>query len=351
MPYAKTDVGFIREHFATVPEKNRAAAIALYSNLVLISAELLLDGALPRTVVEAGGAQIGISRGRYARREIASVATSLTECGLVEIANDGTWHLTYWRDHHASREYVDSRRKADADRKREAREQLTIPSATPVVHKGRPTGVRSGQSSDSRAHARTRAAADSKKEDLAAAVSPNHDTEPGPGPNPAAAADIHEELEQLLDDLAIPASLRQRAANEPERALAVARYTIANEGGGAYFRTVFESGDHPTSGQPRAQAKPAALNGSGHGPAHIAALIDNGVIGQMFELRDELERSHMSDVDRDALLAKMRALFTSREGYRLPGEALEAELGEMGAAGDELVELLDLAADLRRVEA
>lgn len=61
----------------------------------------------------------------------------------------------------------------------------------------------------------------------------------------AAAAEELEELERHLDDLAIPNTLRERARTEQPRALAVARYTIANAGGGAYFRKVFDSGDWP----------------------------------------------------------------------------------------------------------
>lgn len=126
MPYAKIDVSFMRDHFAAVPEKDRAAAIALYMQLVVMSAEMLLDGLLPRGVLEAGGAQVGISRGRYARREIASAATSLREIGLLEDAAAGGSQLTLWHEHHSSRNEVESARTRAAERKRKSRGQLTI---------------------------------------------------------------------------------------------------------------------------------------------------------------------------------------------------------------------------------
>lgn len=77
-----------------------------------------------------------------------------------------------------------------------------------------------------------------------AAVTTTRTRDPEPETDAAAAEEL-EELERHLDDLAIPTSLRDRARTEQSRALAVARYTIANAGGGAYFRKVFDSGDWP----------------------------------------------------------------------------------------------------------
>lgn len=138
MPYAKIDVAFIRDHFAAVPEKDRAAAIALYTQLLLTSAELLLDGYLPAGVLEAGGAQVGISRGRYARREIASAATSLRNAGLLEEAKAGGSQLTLWHQHHSSRSEVEAARTRAAERKRKSRGQLTLDVQAPKSHRDNP---------------------------------------------------------------------------------------------------------------------------------------------------------------------------------------------------------------------
>lgn len=168
-------------------------------------------------------------------------------------------------------------------------------------------------------------------------------------PDDATAADDHENLERLLDELAIPGSLRTRALADPERALAVARYTTANKGGGAYFRTVFESGDWPTvtGAGSRARAQATTTNGSGRGVGYIRGLIDNGVIGQMFELDEELAHATVTTAEREGLRARIRELFTSLDGWRLPADELEQQLAELGADDDELVGLLELAADLR----
>lgn len=63
--------------------------------------------------------------------------------------------------------------------------------------------------------------------------------------NGAAAEEDAEKLEELLDDLGIDGTLKGRARADGARALSVARYTLANGGGGAYFRKVFDSGDWP----------------------------------------------------------------------------------------------------------
>jgi hypothetical protein len=110
------------------------------------------------------------------------------------------------------------------------------------------------------------------------------------------------ELEQLLDQLHIPASLRTKARTDPDRALTVARYTIANSGSGAYFRTVWESGDTPATNSNGAQQ------------------------------RDPADR---------------RRRFVEGDGKLLPPDELEYQLAEMGADEDELVGLLEIAADLR----
>lgn len=290
MPYAKIDVGFIRQHLAAVPEKTRAAAIALYVELVLTSAELLLDGDLPRRVVEAGAAEIGISRGRYARREIASVATSLAECGLVEVAEDGTWTLTYWADHHHSRDYVDGRRKQDAERKRGSRGQLTLGEEAPAFHRPRPAVVRSGHASDSRAHARRRASSES--EDLSSSSGSNH----APPDD-----DLRLRLEQLgVNDRALIAA----ATTDPERAAAwidhAAEHSDRNPAG--YFRTNFTTGAWPPTSNGKPRVAPA----------------------------------------------ERRERFVTVSGYLLPDDELEYQLRHTyDATDDDVIEALDRAHDLR----
>lgn len=164
MAYAKIDVAFLRDHFSQVEEKKRPAAVALYLELVLASAEMLLDGNVPRRVVEAGAHEIGISRGRYSRREIASAATSLVGCGVVDIATDSMWRLIYWHDHHSSRAEVDDARKAAAERKRKSRGQMTLSDERGGQPSGVTQEVTEGQDRDSRAHARRRSAANTKKD-------------------------------------------------------------------------------------------------------------------------------------------------------------------------------------------
>lgn len=292
MPYAKIDVGFVREHFAAVPDKHRAAAIALYTELVLTSAELLLDGALPRRVVEAGAAEIGISRGRYARREIATVATSLADSGLIEVAGDGTWTLVYWADHHHSREYVDGRRKSDADRKRGKRGQLTLGDDNPVFHNGRPQNIRSGQTEDSRAHTRRRSSSES--EDHSSSSAPRD-----------AGHDDDQALRADLEHLKVnDPSLITAALADHERARAwlayVAEHATGNRAG--YFRTSFETGDWPPNG---------------NGKPHV----------------DPAER---------------RERFLTTSGYLLPDDELEYQLrNTYDATDDDVIEALDRAHDLR----
>lgn len=290
------------------------------------------------------------------------VVDELVELRLWDREDDGLW-VHDWQEHNEKRDQaVEERRKQARERQRRHRERVresrVTPRDNPVTvtrdaKEGSPQPVtRDGPrgrapARDAREPARSRD--HDQEEELKAEAAPVTPHDPA---TDAAAADLHEELEQLLDDLAIPNSLRQRADAEPERALAVARYTIANNGSGAYFRTVFDSGDHPDTGTPaHTQPKAPAINGSGQGAAHITALIDNGVINQMYELRDELDRSHLTEAEREPLLIKMRALYTQREGHQLPADELEHALDDMGAGDDELVELLDLAADLRRVRA
>ncbi len=304
MPYAKIDVGFIREHFINVPEKDRAAAIALYVDLVSISAEMLLDGRLARGVVEAGAQEIGLSRGRYSQRESQRIVHSLVDSGLAELQENNMLQLTYWRDHHQSREYVDGRRKADADRKRGAREQLTMPTTTQDVHSGRPQPVRSGHTPDSRAHARTRAAKEEEKEDLtAAAAVTTHDPEPDLAPDLAAAA-----LIAKLDDLGLNGNAQQLAQADPARAQAWIDLAAheAKTNPAAFVLTGLRSGEWPST------------------------------------------RQRPPEPGADAPARRER--FVLGDGWRLPADELEYQLETMGAEIDEVVELLELAANLRSAD-
>lgn len=293
MPYAKIDVGFIRQHLAAAPEKHRAAAIALYVELVLTSAELLLDGVLPSAVVLAGAHEIGISRGRYGRAEVHKIGTSLAEVGLVELQQNDTWRLIYWADHHHSREYVDGRRKSDADRKKEKRGQLTIGGDTPDFHKPRPQDVRSGHGEDSRAHARRRSTSES--EDHSSSTGSRH-----------APPDDDDQLRADLERLGVnDQALLTAAATDPARAAAwiVHAHEHADRNPAGYWRTNFTTGAWP----PSANGKPKKLEPGEWCRVYVT---DNATL-----YADE----HLVEVLRDH-----------------------------GATDDDLHEYLDLAADLRR---
>ncbi|MFL5911433.1 MAG: hypothetical protein ACJ768_12765 [Gaiellaceae bacterium] len=297
MPHAKIDVVFIREHFAAVPEKTRPAALALYLELVVTSAELLLDGHLPLQVVLAGAHEIGISRGRYGRAEVSKISTSLTEAGLVEVHNDDTWQLTHWAEHHNAREYVEGRRKQDADRKAKARGQLSIGDDNHVFHTGRPQNVRSGHGSDSRAHARRRSESESESETKTSSSS---------AAGAQRADDDDDDLSLRLEHLGVnDRTLIHAALNDPQRATAWIAYgdTHATGNPAGYFRTNFTSGHWPPTSNGKPQTDPA-------------------------------ERRHrwLSDL-----------------GWRIDDDILlDTQLADMGADTDERISLLETAHDLRR---
>lgn len=214
------------------------------------------------------------------------VAAGLWEDASTD-ANVGAIRIHDWKDHNGKR---DEKRRADRLRKRAARAKEAEMSAgqgtdSPADKPRTRKGASAGQTSDRpRARARRRPPDDGsdrvtnegpgttgvgnpQSEARAAAAQPAPELD-------AAAAD---ELEKHLDDLAIPGRLRERARSEPARALAVARYTIANAGSGAYFRTVFTSGDWP--------ATPAS-NGHATKTAYERAEILIRNVGATLEPRD-----------------------------------------------------------------
>lgn len=156
MPHARIPVEFIREHFTAIPDKDRPKAIALYLGLVLTSSELLLDGDLPEEVVLAIAHKIGISRGRYQRREVRKLGTSMASNGLLEMLPDGTYRLTDWQVFHSGSAAVNDARKQDAERKRRSRQQPAIPGVFDNARRDRPENVQPGHGPDTRAHVRRR---------------------------------------------------------------------------------------------------------------------------------------------------------------------------------------------------
>lgn len=174
MPYARIDVAFLRDHFETVPEKDRARAIAVYLELVLTSAELLLDGQVPQHVALLCAHKIGISRSRYGRSEVSKLMHSLASAELLDVREDQTLALRYWADHHNSRASVDDRRKQDVERKRAKRTQQTIPGLGMNVRNGNDTESAAESAADL-ARGRDRTRSESKTEDLTKAVDLQHD--------------------------------------------------------------------------------------------------------------------------------------------------------------------------------
>lgn len=291
MPHARIDVAFVREHFAAVPEKTRPAALALYLELVITSAELLLDGVLPLQVVLAGAHEIGISRGRYARSEVHKIGTSLAESGLVELHENDNWTLIYWAEHHSARDYVEGRRKADADRKARARGQLTLGDDTALST----DDVRGMSAADNRGTPRGRA---HKSE----SETKNYSSSTSSRPAPPDDDDLRLRLEQLnVNDAALIAA----ATNDPARAAAWIdhAHTHADRNPAGYFRTNFTTGTWP----PNTNGKPPT---------------------------DPAER---------------RKRFLHGDGHLLPDDELEYQLRAMGATDDEVIEAVDTAHDLREV--
>lgn len=220
MPYARIDVAFLRDHFETVPEKERARAIALYLELALTSAEMLLDGEVPEHVVLICAHRIGVSRSRYGRSDVAKLVALLEEAGLViapktstsrvancdesstsrrssehrevlksqhsggspepsEMSQSQHLRLRYWSDHHSSRASVDDRRKQDAERKRAKRPQQTIPGLGTSFRNGKPAESDAESEADlARGRARTRSESKTETGPRAVAVDAARDDEP-----------------------------------------------------------------------------------------------------------------------------------------------------------------------------
>jgi hypothetical protein len=203
MPYARIDVAFLRDHFETVPEKERARAIAVYLELVLTSAELLLDGQVPQHVALLCAHKIGISRSRYGRSEVSKLMHSLASAELLDVLEDGTLALRYWPDHHSSRASVDDRRKQDVERKRAKRPQQTIPGLGTSFRNGKPAESDAESDADlARGRARTRSESKTETGPRAVAVDAARDDEPdldAPSTNGAHAAGREPDDGEALD--------------------------------------------------------------------------------------------------------------------------------------------------------
>lgn len=235
----------------------------------------------------------------------------LIKVGLWEDAGRGAIRIHDWKDHNGKR---DQRREADRLRKRAARAKDAETSAGHNADKPQTDdAVSAGQTVDRpRAPARRRPPDDGSDRvtyeglDTNGAGNRSSETRAAEAPEPplasptppaqneldAAAAD---ELEKHLDDLAIPGSLRDTARTEPRRALAVARYTIANHAGGAYFRTVFESGDWPANPDSNGKPTKSAYQRAETLIRNVGKTLDD------HELDRELDDLHITDDQRTRL--------------------------------------------------
>lgn len=175
MPFAKFDVD-LRLALEGVPQRGRSDAAALHWAAVLYSAEMLADGKISKAVGLAIAQDLG-------QRGVATPASQLVKVGLWTATSTG-WEITNWRAYHSSRADVQEQRRRDAERKAAKRHGAQLQMAGPVS--GEKSGLMSeadkegdaSQARVSRAHARTRAAADT--EEL-------QDLEPSPLQDPAAA--------------------------------------------------------------------------------------------------------------------------------------------------------------------
>jgi hypothetical protein len=106
-----------------VPEKSAPRAIALYLELVLTSAEMLLDGLVPQHVALVCAHKIGISRSRYGRSEVSKLVHSLASAELAEVLQNGDAPTPLLGRPHNSRAL--RRRPPKARRRAETREAST----------------------------------------------------------------------------------------------------------------------------------------------------------------------------------------------------------------------------------
>jgi len=298
VPHAKIDVAFVREHFSDVEASRRAQAVGLYVALVAISGELLLDGQIPAAIVAAVGHDLGlkcVTRRHDRPSEVAILCHDLERSGVIACHQNGGLTVAGWQEHHNARAYVEERRKADADRKRGKRGQLTLGDETLVFHSGRPADVRSGQSEDSRARVRRRSASESKNISSSSVVSNPQDPTP----------DDDEDLLSDLETLGLSGHVTRAALDDPERAAAWIAYTAAHANGNhaGYFATSFTNGGWPPTTPPAP---------------------------------DPTER---------------RARYVNGAGHLLPDDELDYQLAQMGADTDERIGLIEHAHDLRNANA
>lgn len=158
MPYAKFDTGILRGQLAEIPIKDRPTAIALYQGLVLVSAELLLDGEISGAVLAAVAAEIGVHQPAKRASVAHRIAGQMCSVGALERRANGGYRIVKWHEHHSSRSEVAEARIAAAERKRRSRAQQTLPGVTEKSRSDTGVPSRGDIDRDSRAHVRTRAA-------------------------------------------------------------------------------------------------------------------------------------------------------------------------------------------------
>lgn len=132
MPHARIPTDLLVELVADVPPRRRAQVAGVYVQAILTSAEMLLDGALRRTIWREMCAEIGVFRS-------TEVADLLIEAGALHRGPGGRYEIVNWERFHSSRAEVEERRKADAKRKRDARSQPELPGVRTNVRTGHQT--------------------------------------------------------------------------------------------------------------------------------------------------------------------------------------------------------------------
>lgn len=157
MPYARFDLDLRHDpRWADVPRPLRAAAKAVLYDAIMYSAEMLADGRVPASVMEAIADECGLDQSRKSGRVRGRCALVLVDSGFLERDRSGGFTIVEWRRFHDSREEVQERRKREADKKRRQRGQLQMPDVPLTVPEGRPAAVPEGQEGGlvrARAHA------------------------------------------------------------------------------------------------------------------------------------------------------------------------------------------------------
>lgn len=239
-----------------------------------------------------------------------NIIRELVALQLWDQESDGIW-VHDWQEHNSKRdEKVTERRAQDRERQRRHRERVrqNDPAEPRDVTRDSDRDIGRDVTRDEMRDLHARARDHDQEEELRAAAA--RDTVTGDLAESAAAAKTRERLEDLGIHPTASYTNHELAIAEQWLDLA-AREATSNPAG--FVLRGLATGSAPS---PRARngAVPGWSQGSGSGVDQVAR----------------------------------RRRFVEGDGHRLPADELEHQLGVMGAGEDELVELLDLAADLRR---